>query len=233
MNEFELKNLEGMVLTKGAFATEHAFLRQILNAGENDRRPSYPRADFRRVSLCYQGPFTFKAIGADFGTLNLCQTVFYNCDLRQSNFSGCDMSGVRFLYCNLEDCDLTGANLNSAMFCATGLYRTKFKEAIINDVAFALPETIHRDSLRGAVLRNQSEGTSARINQRVTIALRSDGYTFALWKCDGGSFRVTAGCRNFSLREAHDHWENPHYHGTTELRRETKAILDYFDALSV
>ena len=66
----------------------------------------------------------------------------------------------------------------------------------------------------------------AYINGGVTTASRSDGYTFALLPYKDRSYRITAGCRFFTMAEAMEHWTSSR--GGTPLGDETFAILDFF-----
>ena len=57
---------------------------------------------------------------------------------------------------------------------------------------------------------------------------RSDGYVFTCCRCSDDIFRVSAGCRYFTLEEARDHWTNTR--GGTRLGDETLAILDFLES---
>ena len=59
---------------------------------------------------------------------------------------------------------------------------------------------------------------------------RSDGYFFTLTSFKDEGVRVKAGCRNFSLAEAREHWGKTRQ--GTPLGDETFAILDCLEAMA-
>ncbi len=61
-------------------------------------------------------------------------------------------------------------------------------------------------------------------------ACRSDGYWFMLTSFKDEGVRVKAGCRNFTLAEAREHWTATRK--DTLLGAETFAILDNLEALA-
>ncbi len=61
-------------------------------------------------------------------------------------------------------------------------------------------------------------------------ACRSDGYWFMLISLKDEGVRVKAGCRNFTLVEAREHWSTTRK--DTPLGNETFAILDNLEALA-
>ena len=65
----------------------------------------------------------------------------------------------------------------------------------------------------------------AQIDGCVPQAQRSDGYTFACFRLEDGTTRVTAGCRFFTFAEARDHWTRTR--GGTPLGDETITILRF------
>jgi len=65
--------------------------------------------------------------------------------------------------------------------------------------------------------------STARITSRLKTVVRSDGYTFAVFPCADGVWRVTAGCRLFTMDKAWEHWKATR--GGTKLGEETLDIL--------
>ena len=57
---------------------------------------------------------------------------------------------------------------------------------------------------------------------------RSDGYVFTYCRCSDRVFRVSAGCRYFTLEEARNHWTSTR--GGTKLGEETLSILDFLES---
>ena len=70
---------------------------------------------------------------------------------------------------------------------------------------------------------------NARVYKPITSATRSDGYTFTLLRMKDKSWRVTAGCRFFTMDEGRAHWTTTR--GGTTLGVESLAILDFFAAV--
>lgn len=71
-------------------------------------------------------------------------------------------------------------------------------------------------------------GDALITNSNVFAVSRSDGYTFALLPCNDGIYRITAGCRYFTLDEARKHWDPVNY-SNAKLAKETQGILDYLE----
>ena len=80
--------------------------------------------------------------------------------------------------------------------------------------------------LRGAYLRGAYLGEQWAVQG----ACRSDGYWFMLTNLKDEGVRVKAGCRNFTLVEAREHWAATRK--DTPLGNETFAILDNLEALA-
>ena len=60
----------------------------------------------------------------------------------------------------------------------------------------------------------------------VKMISRSDNYTFTLFKCEDNIWKLTAGCRYFTIKEAEKHWLATR--DCTRLGGETMDILDLF-----
>ena len=61
-------------------------------------------------------------------------------------------------------------------------------------------------------------------------AVRSDGYVFMLTNLKDEGVRLKAGCRNFTMAEARQHWKATR--DDTPLGTETFAILDCLEAMA-
>ena len=77
-------------------------------------------------------------------------------------------------------------------------------------------------NLYGAYLRDGIIATGAPARR----ATRADGYEFFLWPTSAG-WRVSAGCRFFTMDEAWRHWEQTR--GGTPLGDESLDILTMFE----
>ena len=67
-------------------------------------------------------------------------------------------------------------------------------------------------------------------NAKVSGIVRSDGHTFVYIPDDDGVMKVQAGCRDFTMKEAKDHWRKTR--GGTPLGYETMEILKSLKRLS-
>jgi uncharacterized protein YjbI with pentapeptide repeats len=59
---------------------------------------------------------------------------------------------------------------------------------------------------------------------------RADGYRFVGWATNG-VLQINAGCRDFSIKEAREHWGKKRPIGTA-LGDETRLILDHIEAVA-
>ena len=87
--------------------------------------------------------------------------------------------------------------------------------AIVRDNATVTDSAIVTDN---AIVR----GTMVIDRSPMTVT-RSDGYTFLYAPCADGIWRVSAGCRYFTMEEAETHWSETR--GDTPLGQETMIIL--------
>ena len=68
---------------------------------------------------------------------------------------------------------------------------------------------------------------NAQVYGVVKMVTRSDGYTFTVFPCADAIWRLTAGCRFFTLEEAWQHWQKTR--AGTPLGEETFDILVMFE----
>jgi hypothetical protein len=65
----------------------------------------------------------------------------------------------------------------------------------------------------------------AIVTSTLLTANRSDGYTFAIFKCQDDRIRISAGCRYFTIPEAIEHWNKTR--GGTKLGMESINTIGY------
>lgn len=70
---------------------------------------------------------------------------------------------------------------------------------------------------------------NAQVSASLKMATRSDGYTFCVFPCADGVWRLTAGCRFFTMDEAWRHWMATRGDRKETLGAETLDILWMFD----
>ncbi|MCB1460934.1 MAG: pentapeptide repeat-containing protein [Nitratireductor sp.] len=105
----------------------------------------------------------------------------------------------------------TRANLSGANLSRADLSRA--------DLSYA--------NLSGANLSGAEQGDDRIIDG----GLRSDGYRFFLTRTEPGEFRVKAGCRNFTVKEAKAHWDETRPKGEA-LGDETRLIIKHMLAIA-
>ena len=69
----------------------------------------------------------------------------------------------------------------------------------------------------------------ARVYGKITVATRSDGYTFLIAVTPDGP-RIIAGCRYFTFDEARAHWTETR--GGTQLGEESLALVDHLERMA-
>ena len=87
-------------------------------------------------------------------------------------------------------------------------------------------------NLRGANLSEANLYGADSISDRIIDGgIRSDGYRFLLTRTDPGPWRIKAGCRNFTLDEAREHWTRTRPEGDP-LGDETRLIIAHMVAVA-
>ena len=140
---------------------------------------------------------------------------FGGADLRRANLRRADLGGAY-----LGGADLGRAYLGSADLGGAYLGGADLRGADLGGA------NLRGADLGGANLRGADLGEQWVIQG----ACRSDGYWFMLTSLTGEGVRVKAGCRNFTLAEAREHWTATRK--DTPLGNETFAILDNLEALA-
>ena len=111
--------------------------------------------------------------------------------LRGADLGGADLRGA-----DLRDAVLTCADLGGADLGGADLRRADLGDADLTGA------NLRRANLRGADLRNAVGW--------VSLTYTDHGYPVgASWQ--GDKWRIVAGCREFSIAEAREHWGSPHY----------------------
>jgi hypothetical protein len=142
----------------------------------------------------------------------------------RANLAGAYLAGANLVDAylagaNLADAYLAGANLAGANLAGANLAGANLVDA---NLAWA---RLARANLAGANLAGAN--LAGRI---IDGGIRADGYRFLLTRTEPGEWRVKAGCQNFTLAEAREHWGASY--GRTELGAEALAIIDHMVALA-
>ena len=146
--------------------------------------------------------------GANLRGANLRGANLGGANLGGANLGGANLRGANLWGADLRGADLRGANLRGANLGGADLRGADFRGADLRGA-----------DLRGANLRGANLGDQWVVQG----ATRSDGYPFMLTKFTGEGIRVKAGCRNFTWREAWEHWKKTR--DGTPLGNETYEIL--------
>ena len=134
--------------------------------------------------------------GADLREANLREANLWGADLWEANLRGANLREANLREANLWGANLWGANLREANLREANLWGANLREANLREA------NLWEANLWGADLRG-ANGIAGRV---IDGGLRSDGYRFLLTRTDPGAWRVKAGCRNFTLTEAREHW---------------------------
>ena len=117
---------------------------------------------------------------------------------------GADLSGAGLSGADLHGADLRGADLRGADLDGASLSGATLRDCCLSGTKLGETEVLSLDRL----------------------ATRADGYDFFLWNTNCG-WRVTAGCRFFTMDQACQHWERTR--GGTPLGDESHDILTMFE----
>jgi hypothetical protein len=156
------------------------------------------------------------------------QAVRQGANLRGAVLTGADLTGA-----DLTDADLAGAVLSGAVLTGADLSGADLSDAVLTGAVLTDADLTGADltdaDLTGAVLTGATWRNGVKLRRGVIKECsRSDGYMFRLLDCADGMPRLTAGCRDFAMSEAWEHWQRTR--GGTPLGEETFDILHLFEA---
>jgi uncharacterized protein YjbI with pentapeptide repeats len=158
------------------------------------------------------------------GKRNFCGADLRGADLRGADLGSADLRGADLRGANLGGANLGGANLGGAHLGGAHLGGANLGSANLRGA------NLGSANLRGANLRGANLGGANLGDQWIVQgATRSDGYQFMLTNFKSEGVRLKAGCRNFTMPEAYEHWmclAALGGRGGTPLGDETIDILD-------
>jgi len=133
--------------------------------------------------------------------------------LRGADLGGADLRGA-----DLRDAVLTCADLGGADLGGADLRRADLGDADLTGA------NLRRANLRGADLRYANLRDAVGW---VSLTYTDHGYLVgASWQ--GAEWRIVAGCRDFSIKQAREHWGSPDYHSPSSGSR-IIANLDWLE----
>ena len=163
--------------------------------------------------------------GADLRGTNLRDEDLCCANLYGANLRGADLRGA-----NLRDADLRGANLRGAYLCGANLRDANLRDANLRG-AYLCGANFRDANLRGANLRDADLcGADLGAQWVIQGAIRSDDYFFMFTSLTNEGPRIKAGCRNFTVVEAIEHWQTTR--GGTQLGEESLEIVHHLVKLA-
>ena len=158
---------------------------------------------------------------ADLREANLYGADLYGADLSEADLRGADLYWADLSEADLREADLSEANLRGANLRGADLREANLYWADLSEA-----------NLRGANLSEANLYGADSISDRIIDGgIRSDGYRFLLTRTDPGPWRIKAGCRNFTLDEAREHWTRTRPEGDP-LGDETRLIIAHMVAVA-
>jgi len=141
-----------------------------------------------------------------------------------ASLDGASLVGASLRNASLDGASLDGASLRNASLDGASLRNASLRNASLDGAS------LRNASLDGASLVDASlDGARLVGASLVDGGQRSDGYRFVGWIRDG-VLQIRAGCRNFSVTEAWEHWKRTR--GGTPLGDETSAILTHIETVA-
>ena len=150
--------------------------------------------------------------------------------LNGASLNGAILDGAILNRASLNGAILDGAILDGAILNGASLNGAILDGAILNG-AILNGASLYRASLDGAILDGAILNGASLNGAKGVIdgGSRADGYRFVGW-IKGGVLMIRAGCRDFTIAEAREHWTRTR--GGTPLGAETTAILDHIEAVA-
>lgn len=172
--------------------------------------------------------------GVSLAGANLYGEILYKADLTNANLRGADLRGADLTNANLAGAIIEGAFLRGADLRGADLKRADLRGA---DLTAA---NLRGADLTGANLHNANltDTTFARVANItdscsaigiIDAGTDSRGYRWVAVQHDDGP-RIYAGCRWFTLSEAHAHWDREHADGE-DVAIECRARLALLETL--
>ena len=226
MIKFDIHNrFTGAVQFTAEIECEETALRSV-KIGLAVRWAIKNEADLREANLYGANLREANLRGADLYGANLYWADLREADLREANLYGANLYWANLREANLREANLYWANLREANLRGANLYWANLREANLRGA------DLSEANLRGANLSEANLYGADSISDRIIDGgIRSDGYRFLLTRTDPGPWRIKAGCRNFTLDEAREHWTRTRPEGDP-LGDETRLIIAHMVAVA-
>jgi len=151
-------------------------------------------------------------------------------DLFGAYLSGADLFGAYLSGADLSGADLSGADLSGADLSRADLFGADLSGADLSGADLSRADLFGADLSRADLFGADLSGADLSGADLIDAGVDSRGYRWVAIREDDG-IRIYAGCRRFTLAEAHQHWDGPHEHGET-VAAECRARLTLIEALA-
>lgn len=171
----------------------------------------------------------------DFTGSQLQGAIFVNVTFTDCSFKNLWVNFVKFHNCSFYGTDFSHSHLHNCQFNDCSMPTTPARQTIFSDCSFrgslGRPGFFRGSRpLEGSIPKEDVVSQNPFYDRGIIAEIpRSDGYIFRLLHFQGGHYRVSAGCRFFSMAQAKKHWKETR--GGTPLGRHTLGILSYFEGL--
>jgi uncharacterized protein YjbI with pentapeptide repeats len=152
-------------------------------------------------------------------------------DLREADLSEANLRGADLSWADLREADLSGANLSGANLSGADLSGANLSGADLSEADLSGAD-LSGANLSGAYLSEAdlSEANLSGANGIIMLPVcDSRGFSFAHAIDCGGEWRVIAGCRDFSIAAAREHW-GAGYEGDREQGDMYLHAIDWLEA---
>ena len=188
------------------FGIKNRFTNEVMNTTEIDCDASTSQS----IKLGLAVKWVIKN-GGDLSNSDISNSDLRGCDLINCNLRGCDISNSDLRGCDISNSDLRGCDLRGCDLRGCDLRYCNLRGCDLINC-----------NLRGCDL-SYVKGIE---NSIIDCGIRSDGYRFYLTRTEQGEWRIKAGCRNFTITEAKEHWDRTRPEGDI-LGDETRLIIEY------
>ena len=218
-----------------AIKKRHAVLWAVANDQSLLRGANLRDADLRYANLrdAYLSDANLR--DADLSDANLSGANLRYANLRDADLSDANLRDANLPYADLRGADLRYADLSGANLRDANLRYADLRDADLSDADLRGADLRYADlryaDLRGADLRGADlRGADLRgaVGFLPLPVADPRGYHHHAILCEK-EWRVRAGCRDFSISEAREHWTSDDYDGPNMVRDTMAFALDWLE----
>ena len=150
--------------------------------------------------------------------------------LSGANLSGAILSSAKLSCAKLSYADLSYADLSGAVLSSAKLSYANLSDANLSDAVLSSADLFGADLSSAGLSSANLYGANLYGAAIIDGGQRSDGFRFVGWIKDG-VLQISAGCREFTITKAREHWANENYRDR-KLSDEAMCILDHIEAVA-